>query len=148
MNGPDTTDSPAAVVAGVDGSSNARAALTWAADEARYRQCSLHVLTAWTLPTPRTGGRGAPPTYLPDATTYHDQAQQLVERERQAVLGGTDSVTCSAVRGKPLGVLLEAGRNARMLVVGSSTTRLRMGSLSGQLVHQAPCPVLVVPAHG
>ena len=147
MSAPDSTENAVvdAVVTGVDGSPNARTALAWAAEEATYRQCALHVLTAWTLPTPRTGGRAAPPSYVPEQSTYRDQAQQLVEQELRAVLGETDSVSCSALRGKPLSVLLEAGRNARMLVVGSSSTRLRVSSLSGQLVHQAPCPVLVVP---
>ena len=151
MNAPDTTDNAAfvdGVVAGVDGSPNARAALAWAADEATWRQCSLHVLHAWTLPTPRTGGRAAPPTYVPETGTYRAQAQALVEQEMGSVLGESGSVSCSALRGKPLSVLLEAGRNARMLVVGSSSTRLRVNSLSGQLVHQAPCPVLVVPGSG
>lgn len=147
MSTPDTTDSPEVVVAGVDGSANSRAALAWAAEEASHRRCALHVITAWSLPTPRTGGRAAPPSYTPEASTYQEQARQLVEREKDAVLGENGSATCSSIRGRPLGVLLEAGRSARMLVVGSRGSRLRFGSVCDQLVRQAPCPVLVVPAH-
>ena len=147
---PDTTDSPAVVVAGVDGSPNSRAALAWAAEEATHRACRLHVLTAWTLPTPTTGGRSGPPSYLPDVATYQEQADHLIDTEVREVLGDEHSATCSAVRGRPVEVLLAAGRNARMLVVGArgsgGFSGLRLGSVSEQLAHHAPCPVLVVPA--
>lgn len=84
---PDTTDSPAVVVAGVDRSPNSRAALAWAAEEATHRACRLHVLTAWTLPTPTTGGRSGPPSYLPDVATYQEQADHLIDTEVREVLG-------------------------------------------------------------
>jgi nucleotide-binding universal stress UspA family protein len=38
---------PARVVVGLDGSAGSATALRWAADEARLRQCSVHVVLAW-----------------------------------------------------------------------------------------------------
>lgn len=150
MSTPDTTDSPAVVVAGVDGSPNSRAALAWAAEEATHRGCELRVITAWTLPTPRSAGATGPPSGLPDVAAHQEQSRHLVEEMVAAVLGEPHSTVCEAVRGQPLDVLREAGRRARMLVVGArgggGRTGLRLGSVAEQLAHHAPCPVLVVPA--
>ncbi len=147
MSIPDTTDSPAVVVVGVDGSANSRPALAWAAEEAVHRSCELQVLNAWTLPTPTTGGRTGPPSYLPDTSTYQQHAQDLVEQQVRAVLGEASTAVVRAVRGRTVEVLLEAGRSARMVVIGArGSSGLRRGSVSGQLVRRAPCPVLVVPA--
>jgi nucleotide-binding universal stress UspA family protein len=53
------------------------------------------------------------------------------------------------VEGRPTAVLLEAARNADLLVVGSrghgGFAALLLGSISSQCVHHAPCPVVVVP---
>lgn len=150
MNIPDTTDSPAVIVVGVDGSLNSQSALAWAAEEAAHRGCELHVLTAWTLPMPTTGGRSGPPSYLPDVSTYQQHAQDLVDQQVRTVLGETSTATGRAVRGRAVEVLLEAGRNARMLVIGArgsgGFSGLRLGAVSEQLAHHTPCPVLVVPA--
>ena len=69
-----------------------------------------------------------------------------------ADLGGPrpPSVTVKAVNGFPVEVLVEAGKDADMIVLGSRGTggfaRLTLGSTASQVAHHAQCPVLIVPA--
>ena len=59
------------------------------------------------------------------------------------------SVTVRAVHGFPVHELIEASRDADLVVLGSrgagGFARLTMGSVSSQVVHHAHCPVVVVP---
>jgi nucleotide-binding universal stress UspA family protein len=142
---PDTTDSTPVVVVGLDGSANARAALAWASEEAVHRSCQLRVITAWTPPSPRTTGDAGPSGSLPDLTSYQESAQRLVD-DMIATVGHPENTVCEAIRGDPVEILLDAGRNARMLVLGASGGG-QLGSVAQQLAHHAPCPVLIVPAH-
>ena len=60
------------------------------------------------------------------------------------------SVTCEgkAIEGHPAAVLIKEGDQADMIVVGrhghGGFTSLLLGSVSQQVVHHAPCPVVVV----
>jgi nucleotide-binding universal stress UspA family protein len=57
-----------------------------------------------------------------------------------------------AVNGFPPQELIEASRDADLLVVGSrgvgGFTRLLLGSISDHVMHHAHCPVVVVPGQG
>ena len=59
------------------------------------------------------------------------------------------SVTVRSVSGSPAAELIKAGTGADLLVVGARGSggfaRLLMGSVSAQVTHHAPCPVVVVP---
>jgi nucleotide-binding universal stress UspA family protein len=59
------------------------------------------------------------------------------------------SVTVRAMTGFPAHELIEASREADLVVLGSrgagGFARLMMGSVSSQVVHHAHCPVVVVP---
>ena len=59
------------------------------------------------------------------------------------------SVAVRAVNGFPAQELIEASRDADLIVVGSrgsgGFTKLLVGSVSSQVVHHAHCPVVVVP---
>jgi nucleotide-binding universal stress UspA family protein len=127
------------IVAGVDGSADSQRALSWAVDEARIRGDELMVVHAWEYPV-----------------SYYN-VPVAVERPAVETLAGclaqVDThdvkVTSRLVEGRPVRVLVQAAEGADLLVVGSrghsglATTIL--GSVSTGCVHQAPCPVAVIP---
>lgn len=122
------------IVAGVDGSEESKVALRWAVEEARLRHAELRVVYAWAPP-------GAP----------HTAEERLGSVVADAV-GETTGVTLSqvAVEGDPTRVLVEAARDADLLVVGSRRRRAAAGSagrsISRECTHRAPCPVVIVRA--
>lgn len=140
------TDAPKPrIVVGVDGSPLAHSALEFAIEEARLRGASLHVTYAYpALGSALTGSTGK---------DYYEQ----VENEARTLLQGlvakapsTEGVDVEwvAVPGNPSEVLIEASKEAVLLVVGSRGVGgflgLVMGSVSTQCVHYSHCPVLVV----
>jgi nucleotide-binding universal stress UspA family protein len=141
------TDTPAStlVVVGVDGSAEATTALEIAIEEARLRSARLHVTYAYpALGVPLTGSTGH---------DYYEQteheAHEVLERAA-ATAPSTEGLEVEwlGVPGNPAEVLIEASRNAKLLVVGSrgrgGFIGLLMGSVSSQCVHHSHCPVLVV----
>ena len=138
------------IIVGVDGSGHSQRALEWAMKEAAIRHVPLTVLTV------HEAIRG----YYGDITTYPDdperteEARKAAQAETDKVLAGLegprpDSVTVKAVHGFPVEELIDAGKDADMLVLGSrgagGFTRLMMGSVSSQVAQHAHCPVLIVP---
>ncbi len=82
------------------------------------------------------------------------QARKAAQAETDEVLAGLggprpDSVTVKAVHGFAVEELIDAGKDADMIVLGSrgvgGFTRLMMGSVSSQVAQHAHCPVLIVP---
>jgi nucleotide-binding universal stress UspA family protein len=133
------------IVVGVDGSTGAAAALSFAVAEARLRGSVLHAVAAWDMPAaayPLAGGVDDLPVVL----------QQGAEDALTEALAGIDGVTVErhVFEGHPARVLLEAATGADLLVVGSrglgGFARLLLGSTGQEVVHHAPCPVVVVPA--
>ena len=63
---------------------------------------------------------------------------------------GSTKVERRCVTAQPAAALIEAGKDADLVVVGSRGLggfyRLLIGSVSSQVAHHAPCPVVVVPA--
>jgi nucleotide-binding universal stress UspA family protein len=133
------------IVVGVDSSGDSSAALAWAVEQARRCGAVLEVVTAWELPT----ALGAPiplPTGFEPAALAHAAAEEEVH---EAVEGASDvPVVVTVVEGHPRAVLLEAAKNAMLLVVGrrgrSSWPGLMLGSVSEVCARQAPCPVVIV----
>ena len=83
-----------------------------------------------------------------------DQLRQSAEQathEAEDRLGGAKpaSVTVRAVSGFTVKELVNAAQDADMLVVGSrgggGFAHLLLGSVSSQVIQQAPCPVVTVP---
>ena len=138
------------IVVGVDGSGHSQRALERAMKEAAIRHVPLTVLTV------HEAVRG----YYGHMTVYADdpdrteEARKAAQAETDKVLAGPagprpDSVTVKAVHGYPVEELIDAGKDADMIVLGSrgvgGFSRLMMGSVSSQVAQHAHCPVLIVP---
>lgn len=155
-NGDDDT-AMAKIVVGVDGSSGALEALRWALAEARLRRASVHAVYAWMLPfslsvpTLETFGLPAPG---PTMEKVHEEFRSRAEADLAASLQAIDfddvELTGDTIEGRAAHVLLEAARDADLLVVGSrgqgGFTGLLLGSVSQQCAHHAPCPIVIVPS--
>ena len=140
------------IVVGFDGSAPAESALTWAADEAALRGVELLVLRAWdfsqelaAILAERGMAEGVPPetevAAVVQARLEHDVAAVL-PAERLA------TVRCRAAEGHPAALLLEAGADADLIVVGprgrGRVASLLLGSVTLACVQQATRPVVVV----
>lgn len=141
----------AGITVGVDGSRGGHLALDWAMKEAAAHHAPLTVLTVHAVAS--NGWTGNPIILPPDAIDL-EKTRQAVEQavaEAASDLGDSRpaSITVHAVNGFPAQELINASRDADLLVVGSRGTggfaRLRMGSVSSQVVHHAYCPCVVVP---
>jgi nucleotide-binding universal stress UspA family protein len=137
------------VVVGVDGSACGRAALRFAAHEARSRRCPLVVVRAWSLttaPRPRDGEPGV----VPPLSAFEAAVAAAVADEVAAELGATPGceVRVTPVHDSPADALVAASRSAALVVVGSrghgAVASLLLGSVSEHLVHHAEGPVAVV----
>ncbi|TDC64744.1 universal stress protein [Actinomadura sp. GC306] len=136
------------VVAGVDGSAGAAAALGFAAEEALLRDRDLHVVYgAWE------------PQAVPEAELrLFTDKERLVQvrtatvedavrpwRERHPKLG----VRISVLPARPREALLEAAAGAALVVVGDRGTggvdQLLLGATSSAMLHHAACTVAIVP---
>jgi nucleotide-binding universal stress UspA family protein len=139
------------IVVGVDGSDGSLSALRWALDEARLRRAKVQAIAVWHEPyAAMVGPLGAAPAIDPEA--YEDGARQTLDKavDGADTSGLAEPVEKLTVTGGPAEVLLEAAQGADLLVVGSrghgGFASLLLGSVSQQVIHHAPCPVVVVRA--
>ncbi len=140
------------IVVGVDHSEQAREALRFALEEAKFRNARLRVVHAWQYGT--ISATGIEGSYLPtlgaDVKEVREVAEQALEAMLRESLLDIDSVEIErrVVEGPPAAVLVNESRDADMLVVGSrghgGFTGLLLGSVSGQVSHHAVCPVVIV----
>jgi nucleotide-binding universal stress UspA family protein len=143
----------AGIVVGIDGSEHSRRALQWAVREAALRQAALTVLTV----NPAVAG-----IFTGNAVAYpRDQeltrsAHIAARLETLSILHAVDAdnrppaVTVYAMTGLPAEELIQASRDAELVVIGSRGAsrfrRLVRGSVSAQVSRHACCPVVVIPA--
>jgi nucleotide-binding universal stress UspA family protein len=138
------------IVVGIDGSDAAKDALRWALDEARLRSDEIVAVHAWESP-PAMPEPGPAPGFdlvgiLPEV---EEAGERLVKTVVEEVVGDDSGVTVEpvAIQGPAAPVLVDAARDAEMLVVGSrghgGFTALLLGSVSQQLAHHAPCPLVI-----
>lgn len=137
---------PYTVVVGADGSPSSEAALLWAIEEARARHGRVQVITAWASPY----DYGLQPLSPVDESPLRKAAERhLQDTLAAADLGGLD-VSSDVREGDPRDVLLEAARDADLLVVGSRGRRtigeVLLGSVSLYCLHHATIPVTIVHA--
>ncbi|MFD5972965.1 universal stress protein [Streptomyces bacillaris] len=139
------------VVLGVDGSQAGEAAVEFAFAEAALRGAPLTALHTWTL------WNASLPALQDETMPYTDPPGELRDAEERLVaeaLAGHGErypgvrVEHRVVRGSARETLIEASRDAGLLVVGArgrgGFTGLLLGSVSQALLHHAHCPVAVV----
>jgi nucleotide-binding universal stress UspA family protein len=139
------------IVVGVDGSTGSQKALEWAAREAAAHHAPLTVLAVHPVAASYWSGR--PILYAADRPLQDEvrQAAQDAAAKVTSELGDQQpaSVTVQAVSGIVAAELLQAARDADLLVVGSrgggGFASLLLGSVTMQVVGHASCPVVVVP---
>jgi nucleotide-binding universal stress UspA family protein len=135
------------IVVGVDGSKGSQLALDWAANEARLRGAQLCVVHAW---HPQYGtGYMFTPVVGPEV--FENAARQVLNEMVDAI-DTSDLAHPIEKRLAQCGAataLIGAGKDADLVVVGArglgGFVGLLVGSVSQQVTHHAPCPVVVVP---
>ena len=141
------------IVVGVDGSAGAERAVAFAVEEARLRGATLEAVSVWQVKVFAGPGffQAAPPSNeLIDA--LRRVAQDAVDNALEDVDTSGIEVRRAAVAGVPAEVLVDAAKDADLLVVGSrglgGFRGLLLGSVSQQCAHHAVCPVAIVPPPG
>jgi nucleotide-binding universal stress UspA family protein len=134
---------------GDDGSPGSQRALEWAVDEAARRGATVEAVHAWSFPYATTTPFG--PVVIDSGTL-----EQVAQQELDEAVSGVDASKLAApiekilVCGGAGGVLLDHAKGADLLVVGTrgrgGFTGLLLGSVSQQVAHHAPCPVVIVPS--
>jgi nucleotide-binding universal stress UspA family protein len=140
------------IVVGFDGSEPAEAALLWAAEEAKLRGSTVQIVHAWLVP------------YVGDALGFamasmyeHEQAlaqaaQVTLDRAAATVKEHAPDVKVETtlVEGGAAAALVEASKDAALVVVGSrgkgGFVGLLLGSVSHQVAGHAHCPVVITRA--
>jgi nucleotide-binding universal stress UspA family protein len=139
------------IVVGVDGSPNSERALDWAMKQAAAVRAPLTVIAVHEVPKSYWGG--IPVIGPADAALLANLRQAAEELTRRAASrlgdGGPASVTVHAVSGFVVKELVDASRDADLVVLGarggSGFARLLMGSVSSEVVQHSACPVVIVP---
>ena len=135
------------IIVGIDGSDHSGQALEWSMKEAEIRHAPLTVITVHPVIAGFSGRAVAYPTDDALADKARETAQEEVDKTL-ARLGGPGPETVQGVSGFPAEVLITAGRDADMIVVGSRGSggfrSLLLGSVSSQVTHHAQCPVVVI----
>ena len=140
------------ITVGIDGSDHSQRALEWAIKEAAIRNTPLTVLAVHQVAGNHwTSNPEIYPADAPEAEKARQAAQDLVQKAVDAAGGsGPSSVTVRAVSGIAAQELVNASKDADLVVVGSrgggAFARLMLGSVSHQVVNLAACPVVVIPA--
>jgi len=140
------------VVVGVDGSAESVAALKWAARYASATGARVQALLAWHYPGVIGGpAEGGVPEAIRGQTDQqmHDALDDAIGKAYEGgdAGGGVEKLLAY---GHPAQALIEASKEADLLVVGShghgSFTGMLVGSVSIHCVTAAHCPVVVVRA--
>lgn len=141
-----SAESGGRIVVGVDGSASSKAALVWAARYAAVTDSELNIVAAFHYPETYGWSISEPEMNLSAATT------SMLVAAVDEVLHSQSPITHNQVvtLGFAKTVLLEASKDAALLVVGcrgqAAAQGQVIGSVSAYLAAHARCPVVVV--HG
>ena len=133
------------VAVGVDGSEQSLLALGFAVEQAALRRVPLHVVRAWQPGREQWNLTGEQARDAALAAQRADLDEPL--RRWQAAFPDVE-VSVETVAAAPAGLLIDASRNAQLMVVGTrgrgGLRGMLLGSVSQQLIQHAHCPVAVV----
>jgi nucleotide-binding universal stress UspA family protein len=141
------------IIVGIDGSGHSQRALRRAMKEAVAHQEPLTVITVHQAIVGYAGG----PVSYPQDQPETERAREAAQAETDKALNELDgprpaSVTVTALHGIPAEVLVNASKDADMIVLGelgTSAFGYLMGSVASKVAHHAACPVLIIPPeHG
>lgn len=142
---------PKVIIVGVDGSDQSVDAAGLAADLARGCGARLLIVTVVRPPEGWWGIVGSPPTAEALGDSLSDAQRDVLDRVLRGIdLTGVDYETQEEI-GEPSSRLIDvcSRENADILVVGRRGAgllrRMVVGSVANHVVHEAPCPVMVVP---
>lgn len=137
------------VVVGVDGSDASAAAVEFAARYADRYSERLHAIYAWNPPMPFGGFDSFQWPTTPDDDDQRVLAQSVAGLESQYPRLELELTVATAL---PADALTQAGRGARLLVVGThgrrGISKLWLGSVSRDVAQVMPCPVAIVRSTG
>ncbi|BBC98042.1 universal stress protein [Streptomyces griseofuscus] len=144
--GPERPTAPGRVVLGVADKDAGPAAVRFAAEEAALRGVPLEAVRAWRRPAHSATGHpllaGGP------AQAQEQEAAEALEEALRDVPEGLEQHRRTA-EGHARDVLVDASRDAGLLVVGARRRTGRFGPQLGRVahgvLHHAACPVAVVP---
>lgn len=137
------------IVVGVDGSPSSKAALAWAVGQAELTDATVEAVIAWQYPISFAGAPYAPIGSVMN-TDFAASAEHVVSTAINETVGDSEpvKVTSTVREGNAAQILLEAAKDADLLVVGSrghgGFAEALLGSVSQHCVHHAPCPVVIV----
>ncbi|WP_405421600.1 universal stress protein [Streptomyces erythrochromogenes] len=144
---PDRGQQRRRVVVGAESGGVPAEVMDFAVAAAVRREADLDVIHAVAPPVLARAGTTGP--VLMDRQALRDSAAQALERELAAYRKRWPRLRLHISEGRPASVLVEASRTAGLLVAGtrgrSGLKRLMLGSVSGEVLHHAHCPVAVIP---
>lgn len=140
------------LVVGVDGSENSAAALEWAVTEAAIRGDVLKLI--YCLHLPITTAAFADAVAAPQLDVMREYADGVLAAVAETARGMEPEleVQTQLVMGPPSAGLLDASKDASLLVVGArglgAFGSMFLGSVSTRVAARAECPTVVVPSDG
>ena len=151
MTGPAGTPRPAElspIVVGVSAVTGSRAALQWAAAEARLRGARVRAVMAWSASGLPGGAPGRAPAQSITSPEQRSSERLLAEYVAEA-LGEDHGVELKAVEGKTKTVLVAETEEAALLVLDSPATA-KLYEVGGKrtapkIIFASACPVVVMP---
>jgi nucleotide-binding universal stress UspA family protein len=135
------------ILLATDGSPSARQATTFAIGLAVATGWRLQVITVWTVPTMMFGELPAE-SWQGIAEAAEKAAQEYVDDAVADARACDVEAEGTIAQGDVVSRICHAAKNATVVVAGAhgwgTVKRLVFGSVSSSLLHEAPCPVLVV----
>jgi nucleotide-binding universal stress UspA family protein len=137
------------IVVGIDGSSECRAALHWAIEEAEETGAEISAVAVWQQPI-QFGISAMQPV---PQRAFADEAREWLADAVPESRRGEDAppyIHTKVEQGDPTTVLLDHAMRSGMLVLGNKgrggLAGAMIGSVAMRCAHHARCPVVLVPA--